>query len=49
MTKEDNEILKYNHTEKSMKSPFTIYSDLEHILKKWALVIIILKNHQQLK
>ena len=29
MPKEDNKILKYNHGEKSMKIPFTIYADLE--------------------
>ena len=34
MPKETNKILKYNYGEKSMKSPFIIYSDLEYILKK---------------
>ena len=34
MPKEDNKILKYNYGEKSMKSPFIIFSDLESILKK---------------
>ena len=29
MPTEDNEILKYNHREKSLKAPFTIISDLE--------------------
>ena len=43
---ECNEILKYNHGEKSIKVPFNIYADLESLLKKWALIIIILKNHQ---
>ena len=49
MPEEDNKILKYNHGEKSMKHPFVIYPDLEYLLKDWTLVIIILKNHQQLK
>ena len=30
----DNRILKYNHTEKSMKVPFVIYADLESLLEK---------------
>ena len=34
MPKEDNEILKYNHEEKSMKVPFIIYADLESLLEK---------------
>ena len=34
MPKEDNKILKYNHGEKSMKVPFTIYADLESLLEK---------------
>ena len=50
MPNNENKIFKYNYGEKSMKSPFIIYSDLECILKKWALVVtIILKNHQKLK
>ena len=48
MPEEDNKILKYNHGEKSMKVPFIIYADLESLLEKLTLVIIILKNHQQL-
>ena len=32
--KEDNKILKYNHGEKSIKLPFTIYADLESLLEK---------------
>ena len=27
-------ILRYNHGEKSLKAPFTIYADLEFLLKK---------------
>ena len=34
MPKEDNKILKYNHGEKSMKTPFIIYADLERLLEK---------------
>ena len=34
MPKEDNEILKYNQAEKSMKVPFIIYGDLESLLEK---------------
>ena len=33
MSKKDNKILKYNHGEKSMKVPFTIYADLESLLE----------------
>ena len=32
--KEDNEILKYNHGENSMKVPLIIYADLESLLEK---------------
>ena len=31
---EDNKILKYDHGEKAMKVPFTIYADLESLLEK---------------
>ena len=34
MPNEDNKIQKYNHGEKSMKAPFTIYADLECLLEK---------------
>ena len=34
ISKEDNKILKYNHTEKSRKVPFIIYADLESLLEK---------------
>ena len=40
MPKEDNEILKYNHEEKSIRTPFDIYADRECFLKKQILVII---------
>ena len=34
MPEEHSKILKYNHGEKSMKIPFTIYADLESLLEK---------------
>ena len=34
MPEEDNKILKYNHGEKYMKAPFTIYADLESLHEK---------------
>ena len=34
MPNEDNKILKYNHGEKSMKVPFTIFADLESLIEK---------------
>ena len=34
MPKEDDKRLKHNYGDRSMKSPFIIYSDLELILKK---------------
>ena len=34
MPAEDNSTLKYNHGEKSLKAPFTIYADLECLLIK---------------
>ena len=34
MPEGDNKILKYNHREKSMKVPFTIYADWEPLLEK---------------
>ena len=34
MPEEDNEILKYNHVEESMKVSFIIYADLEPLLEK---------------
>ena len=50
MPNEDNKTIKYNQGEKSVRSPFIIYVDLECLLeKKQVLAIIIFKNHQQLK
>ena len=34
MPNEDNKIIKYNQGEKSIKSPFIIYADLESLLQK---------------
>ena len=34
MPNEDNKIIKYNQREKSRKSPFIIYADLECLLEK---------------
>ena len=34
MPTKDNKTLKYNHGEKSLKAPFTIYADLESLLIK---------------
>ena len=34
MPNENNEILKYNRGEKSMKAPFIIHADLECLLEK---------------
>ena len=34
MPTKDNNIIKYNHGEKSMKLPFVIYADLECLLEK---------------
>ena len=38
MPTENNNILKYNHGEKSLKVPFTIYADLERLLIKKTIV-----------
>ena len=34
MPEEDNKILKYNHSEKSMKVPFIIHADFESLQLK---------------
>ena len=48
MTKEQN-ILKHNHGENSMKMPFIIYADMESLLDKTDTCQKILKDHQRLK
>ena len=49
MLDEINKILNYNQGKKSMRIPVILYADLQSLLKKGALVIIILKSHQQVK
>ena len=44
MPTKDNNVIKYNQGEKSIKLPFVVYADLECLLD-----IITQKNHQQLK
>ena len=39
MPTKDNNIIKYNHEEKSMKEPFIIYADLECLLEKMSTCI----------
>ena len=39
MPTKDNNIIKYNHGEKSIKIPFTIYADLEYLLEKMSTCI----------
>ena len=39
MRTKDNNIIKYNHGEKSMKVPFIIYADLECLLEKMSTCI----------
>ena len=38
MPTKDNNIIKYNHEEKSIKIPFTIYAALECLLEKMILI-----------
>ena len=40
MPNEDNKIIKYNQGEKSIKSPFIIYADLECLLEKLAKYLL---------
>ena len=49
MPKEDNNMLKYNDGEKSMKVVFIIYADLESLLEKMSTCNNSPKSHQQLK
>ena len=48
MTKEQN-VLKHNHGENSMKIPVIIYADTESLLDKTDTCQKILKDHQRLK
>ena len=49
MPKQAEKVLKYIHGEEPLKAPFTIYLDLECLLKKKNLVKIISKNLTQRK
>ena len=40
MPTKDNNIIKYNQREKSIKLPFVIYADLECLLEKMSVKII---------
>ena len=44
MPEEDKKILKYNHKDKSLKTPFISYADLEFLLERSNLVKTIPKN-----
>ena len=44
MSTEDNNKLKYNHREKSLKAPFAIYADLGCLLMKQQFFKIIVSN-----
>ena len=39
MPTKNNNVIKYNHGEKSMKLPFVIYADLECLLEKMSTFI----------
>ena len=41
------ESLEYHCGVKSMKAPYIIVADIESLLEKWILVIMIQVNHQQ--
>ena len=45
MLLEDNKTLQFHQYQKSDKTPFIIYADLESLMKKRMDVKIILKNH----
>ena len=49
MPTKDNNTIKYNQGEKSMKVPFIIYADLECLLEKMSTCIKTLMNHLLLK
>ena len=49
MLKENNKIIKYDHTEKFMKTQFLINADMDCFPERIDIVIIILKSQQQLK
>ena len=49
MPTKDNNTIKYNHGEKSIKLPFVVYTDLECLLEKISTFYNNQKNQQQLK
>ena len=49
MSSEDTKILEFNQYQKSDKSSFNIYADLECIIKRYMNVKTILKIHLQQK
>ena len=49
MPTKNNNIIKYNHGEESIKLPFVIYADLECFLEKISTCIITLMSHLLLK
>ena len=49
MPNKENNILKYNPREKSMKIPFSIHGDFESIIEEISTCSNDPKNHQQLK
>ena len=49
MPTKNNNTIKYNHGEKSMKLPFVIYADLECLLEKMSTCINNPMNHLLLK
>ena len=49
MPTKNNNIIKYNHGEKSVKTPFIIYADLECLLEKTSICVNNLMSHLLLK
>ena len=48
MPTKDNNVIRFNHGEKSIKLPFVVYADLECLLEKMSTCSNNQKNHQQL-
>ena len=44
MPTKNNNIINYNHAEKSMKLPFVIYADLECLLEKTSTCITLMSH-----
>ena len=49
MPTKDNNTIKYNQGEKSIKLLLVVYADLECLFEKMSTSLITQKNHQQLK